>query len=205
MKMMLNNLSMTDMLTHHTYQRYAYRLLLLLPVLLLLWSCDRTREDKGLEYFPDMAHSLAYETYTSNPVINDGRTMLKPVEGTIPRGIIPMTELDVDRSVDRPGTELINPLTIDSKVISDGGELYGIFCINCHGEKGDGKGNLYTSGLYAVPPRSLIDSVVMVQTSGQIYYSISAGYGVMGQHASLIRPDDRWKIVAYIEKMIQNR
>jgi len=27
----------------------------------LLTSCDRTRIQKGYEYFPDMAHSLAYE------------------------------------------------------------------------------------------------------------------------------------------------
>jgi mono/diheme cytochrome c family protein len=203
--MMLNNLSKTDMLKLHSYQKYSCRLLFLLPAILLLWSCDRTREDKGLEYFPDMAHSLAYETYTTNPVLADGRTMMKPVEGTIPRNMIPLADIEIDRSVDRPGAEIISPIIVDQKVLDEGKELYGIFCINCHGEKGDGKGNLYTSGLYTVPPRSLIDSTVISQTSGQIFYSISAGYGVMGQHASLIRTDDRWKIVAYIEKMIQKR
>jgi hypothetical protein len=202
---MLNNLSIKNMLTHHKYIRYCSRILLLIPVIIIAWSCDRTREDKGLEYFPDMAHSLAYETYTPNPALEDDRTMMQPVEGTIPRGIVPIADIEIDRSVERPGTELFNPLQVNTPIVEEGRDLYRIFCINCHGEKGDGQGNLYTSGLYTVPPRSLVDTVVMNQTAGQIYYTISAGYGVMGQHASLIRPDDRWKIVAYIEKMIQKK
>ncbi len=204
-KMMLNKLSIRNMLTLRKYNRNFSWIILFLPVIIFMWSCDRTREDKGLEYFPDMGHSLAYETYTPNPALEDGRTMMKPVEGTIPRGIVPMEELEIDRSVERPGAELINPIIVDQKVLDKGKELYGVFCMNCHGINGDGQGNLYTSGLYTVPPRSLLDTIVMPQSPGQIYYTISAGYGVMGQHASLIRPNDRWKIVAYIEKMIQKK
>ena len=62
--------------------------LIVIPVF-LLWSCDRTRNEKGYEYFPDMAHSWAYETYTPNPVFRDGKTMQSPPKGTVPREMIP--------------------------------------------------------------------------------------------------------------------
>ena len=45
-----------------------------LVLLLTLSSCDRTRNQKGYEYFPDMAHSLAYETYSANNVFTNGTT-----------------------------------------------------------------------------------------------------------------------------------
>jgi len=67
----------------------AHRLpLLMLVMLVMFWSCDRTRTDKGYEYFPDMVHSQAYETYSENNVWEDGQTMRKPAEGTIPRSIL---------------------------------------------------------------------------------------------------------------------
>lgn len=178
---------------------------LLAGTIFLSGSCDRTRNDKGYEYFPDMAHSLAYETYSPNPAMNDGHTMRTPPEGTIPWNGIPYRYLVRDTLAERPGAELMNPLEINLSTIEDGKRLYEIFCMQCHGEKGDGQGYLYTSKKYTVPPRSLVEPSVIAQNSGQIFYTISHGYGVMGQHASLIRTEDRWKIVAYVEKVLQKK
>ncbi len=196
---------MVIMIQKTTIKPSVYRLALLLTMAVALWSCDRARTDKGYEYFPDMAHSLAYETYTENNVFEGSRTMLLPPEGTIPRNMIPYQFADIDRSVDHPGVELENPLVINQKALQEGEYLYGIFCAQCHGIKGDGQGNLYTSGKYVIPPKSLIDEEALEDTGGQIYHVISEGYGVMGQHASLILPEDRWKIVAYVEKIIQKK
>ncbi|MBE0637289.1 MAG: cytochrome c [Bacteroidales bacterium] len=194
-----------DMFIKNKPAQYINRLPLLLLTVIILWSCDRSRTDKGREYFPDMAHSKAYKTYTVNPATPNGQTMQKPVEGTIPRDVVPYRYYEFDKNEERPGKELVNPHDINQKVLDEGKYLYGIFCQQCHGENGDGKGHLYTSGKYTVPPRSLIEQSVLDQNGGQIYHTISHGYGVMGQHASLIRPEDRWKIVAYVEKMIQKK
>jgi mono/diheme cytochrome c family protein len=204
---MLNKIKyLKNMHTRSKPRKYLLRLssvLILLAVMAA--SCDRSREDRGYEYFPDMAYSYAYETYTEDRALKDDFAMMEPVEGTIPRDMIPFKNIEIDRGAERPGIELTSPLAIDQKVLEEGRNLYAIFCLSCHGEKGDGQGHLFTSGKYPIPPRSLIDPTVVKQSAGQIYYTISAGYGVMGQHASLIRPDDRWKIVAYIEKMIQKK
>ncbi len=168
-------------------------------------SCDRSRTDKGYEYFPDMAHSPAYNTYSDNTAFEGGRTMLEPVDGTIPRDIVPYPYEAGFEGRQLAGQWLLNPLNIDDKIIAEGQNLYKVFCSNCHGLAGDGQGNLYTSGKYIIPPRSLLEPEIIAQASGEMYHVITTGWGVMGPHSSLIRPDDRWKIVAFIEQVIQQK
>jgi hypothetical protein len=173
--------------------------------ILLLSACDRTREDKGYEYFPDMAHSPAYQTYSANPAMEDGKTMREPVKGTIPRDRIPYPySSDFDGRA-QAGMFLEIPFEVTEKVLEEGQNLYKIFCSNCHGINGDGQGNLYTSGKYIIPPTSLLDPEIAAQPSGEIFHVISAGWGVMGAHASLIPEEDRWKIVAFIENILQEK
>jgi len=173
-------------------------------MLLAVASCDRTRMDKGYEYFPDMAHGPAYTTYSDNPALEDNRTMLKPVEGTVPRDMIPYP---YEAGFDGRGKAALmeNPLVFDDRLLEEGRQLYNIFCANCHGNEGDGKGKLHTSGKYIIPPTSLISAEARAFTSGEVYHVITAGWGVMGAHGSLIRPDDRWKIIAFIEQVIQEQ
>lgn len=181
------------------------RLLPLVLAVLLLAACDRTREDKGYEYFPDMAHGPAYQTYSDNPAMEDGRTMRKPVKGTIPRDRVPYPYSNDFEGRAQAGMFLDNPFEATNKVLAEGENLYNIFCSNCHGVKGDGQGNLYTSGVYIIPPTSLLNPEIMAQPSGEIFHVITAGWGVMGAHASLILEEDRWKIVAFIENILQEK
>ena len=171
--------------------------------LVVLFGCDRTRMDKGYEYFPDMAHGQSYETWSENPAMEDGKTMREPVEGTVPRHMEPYPYANDFEGRALAAQNLVNALEITPALLEEGKALYGVYCIHCHGEKGDGKGSLHTSGKYVIPPASLITPQVIAQPPGEIYHVISVGWGVMGAHASLIRPEDRWKIVAFIEQVIQ--
>lgn len=181
----------------------------LIPLILVaaLWlsACDRSREDKGYEYFPDMAHSSAYQTYSENPAMDDGRTMRKPVAGTVPRHLQPYPYSADFEGREQAGKHLFNPLTIHAQTLEEGKALYQIFCAQCHGTQGDGKGWLHTSGKYIIPPSNLQDPLLASKPAGELFHVISAGWGVMGPHASLISPDDRWKIVAFIEQIIQEK
>lgn len=168
-------------------------------------SCDRTRMDKGYEYFPDMSHGQAYQTYSENPATADGKTMREPVEGTIPRDIAPYPYTPDFEGRAQAGMHLNNPLDINEGILKEGEALYKVFCAQCHGTAGDGQGILFTSGKYIIPPTSLLDPRIVAQPSGETYHVITAGWGVMGAHGSLIRPDDRWKIIAFIEKVIQDK
>ena len=73
------------------------------------------------------------------------------------------------------------------------------------GQAGDGKGNLHTSGKYIIPPTNLLEERIINQPPGETFHVITAGWGVMGAHASLIRAEDRWKITAFVEKVLQQK
>lgn len=172
-------------------------------LLILLTSCDLNRNQPGYSYFPDMEQSRSYETYSKNPVLADGKTNTMPVENTIPRNSIPYHFVKTDNNRTLAGKELQSPYEInstDSLAISDGKRLYEIYCWHCHGEKGDGKGFLYTSGKYTYPPADLLADKVANNPDGEIFHVISIGFGVMGAHQGQITTIDRWKIVSYIRQ-----
>lgn len=168
-------------------------------------SCDRTRNDKGYEYFPDMAHSLAYETYSPNKNYKDGKTQQLPVAGTINREIAPYPFPATDSGRAMAGRVLKNPFSPTQENIDAGKAKYEVFCMNCHGEKGDGQGYLFVSKRFSVPPSSYLSDKVMKLPEGEIYHVITNGFNTMGPHGSLVKPDDRWKIILYIQKVLQKK
>lgn len=185
------------------YTNMVKKVFPLAVLFLVLAGCDHRRDHPGWDYFPDMFYSEAYETYTPNPNYEDEKTMLQPVEGTVPKGIVPF-EYSIDEADRiRAGEELKNPFEGQESVMERGQEMFGVFCANCHGNKGKGDGYLYTSGKYIVLPRSLVGETARNLKDGEIYHSITVGFGSMGAHGAMIRPDDRWKIVSYVREVLQ--
>lgn len=175
---------------------------LLIVMIIAFTSCDHNRRTTGWEYFDDMAHSEAYESYTPNSNFPDGKTMQPTVEGTIPRGFMPYPYMKSDEDRVLAGKNFINDLELNQANLNRGEKMYGIYCSSCHGDLGDGKGNLYTSGKYPYPPANLLSDKIRNNPEGEIYHVISVGYGVMAEHGSMIKPDDRWKIVMYIKNKL---
>ena len=171
--------------------------------LLSVTSCNKKKDHPGYSYFPDMMHSRAYETYSENPVFENGRTLQNPVEGTISRDMIPFGYTKDERVL--AGKELKNPFEASEANIERGKRMYGIYCIHCHGDKGDGKGHLFTSGKYKYPIRSLLTPRVQDVPDGEIFHVITLGFGIMGAHGPQISPDDRWKIVNYVKHELDNQ
>jgi len=173
--------------------------LLLFAVILI--SCDRNRNNPGWDYFPDMFYSTAYETFTKNPNFKDGMTMRVPVPGTVPRDFTPFNYTIDPESRILAGTELINPESPTAEALSRGKIVYSTFCAGCHGDKGAGDGSLFTGGLYPLKPRNLTANTVSNLKDGEIFHSITLGFGSMGAHGSQIRTEDRWKVVLYIREL----
>lgn len=171
---------------------------------ILLSSCDYNRRTTGWDYAGDMIVSKAYESYTPNPNFADGKTMQPPVEGTIPRGMVPYpyTKTDEDRAI--AAKTLVNPVEFTAENLDRGKREYQIYCNQCHGEKGDGQGSLYVSKKYPYPPASLLSEKMLANPESDIYHVITVGYGIMGAHGSMIQPEDRWKIAMYVKNVLQN-
>lgn len=174
-------------------------------ILLIFIACERNNNTPGYSYFPDMAYSRAFETYSENPNFEDGKSMREPVEGTVPREMIPYHYENTDEGLIRAGRELSNPLEYTDGNLLRGKDIFTLFCQQCHGVLGNGQGFLYTSKLYPYQPASLLPEQVISRPDGEIYHIISVGRNVMGSHGTLILPDDRWKIVIYIRSLQAHR
>ncbi len=175
----------------------------LLLTFALISSCDYNRRSTGWQYFDDMVNSPAYESYTPNPNFGDGKTMQPPVAGTIPRGMVPYPYEKTDEDRALAAKTLINDVEMTTLNLDRGERMYGIYCMQCHGEKGDGQGSLFTSKKYPYPPASLLSEKMMANPEADIYHVITVGHGVMGAHGSMINPDDRWRIAMYIKEELQ--
>jgi mono/diheme cytochrome c family protein len=180
---------------------FIFQTLLLVLFSAALISCNRDRNNPGWDYFPDMFYSAAYKSFTRNPNFKDGMTMRTPAEGTVPRDFTPFEyTLDPESRI-KAGIELVNPVKASPEAISSGKKVYTTFCIGCHGTGGDGDGHLYTSKLYPLKPRSLVSGNAFNLKDGEIYHSITLGFGSMGAHGGQIRPEERWKLILYIRTL----
>jgi cytochrome c5 len=178
-----------------------FRAVFTLLFAVILNGCDRNRNSPGWDYFPDMFYSTAYETFTKNPNFRDSMTMRVPVPGTVPRDITPFNYTIDTESRILAGKELINPEPNTAEALLRGKMVYSTFCTGCHGDKGAGDGPLFTGGLYPLKPRTLTGNAADNLKDGEIFHSITLGFGSMGAHGSQIRTADRWKVVLHIRKL----
>ena len=175
-------------------------ILLILFITLFIVSCDRDKNNPGYDYMPDMAYSKAYKTYAPNPNFADGKTLQPPVPGTISREAENYPYKKVDADIPK-AAKMKNPFLPDTANLSRGKVVYQNICLQCHGEQGDGQGNLFTSGKYPYPPADLAHGRIDKKTDGEIFHAITVGFGIMGPHGIIVKPQDRWKLVLYLRSL----
>jgi len=150
---------------------------------------------RGMEYMPDMAYSVPYNSFAPNPVTRDGKTLQLPVAGTVPRGIQPFRYAATQDEALRAGRELRNPIAPTPDALAHGRALYETFCLVCHGEQGRGDGPLVPK----IPnPPAYTSARVRAMAPGQIFHVISRGSGRMPSYAAQIPYEQRWLIVLYV-------
>jgi len=176
-----------------------------LIVLLVLLSVTTwlVREDythPNVELFPDMARSIPSDSFASNVVFTDGKTLQQPVAGTIPRGWRTARYGASEADAVRAGEELKNPFEADDRrEARRGAELYGAFCSHCHGGGGTGDGEV---GLHGFPaPPSLLAPQAQEIPDGRLFHIITFGQKKMPPHAIQIDEADRWRIVLHIRRL----
>jgi len=173
--------------------------LILLLAVLFLGACNNHKDHPGYEYIPEMTYSRAFQTYSENPIFKDSATMRNPIQGTVPREMIPFQYKKTSEDRLAAGIKLQNPVDSTMQNIDEGKFLYESFCLHCHGEKGDGMGKLFTEKFYTYKPGVLNGSKIQSVPEGEIYQVISEGFNLMGPHKTILLPNERWKIVHYIK------
>ncbi|MDW7693963.1 cytochrome c [Flammeovirgaceae bacterium SG7u.111] len=155
-----------------------------------------------------LTNSLPYNDYKGEKSMN----VLKPVEGTVARqnftsvsgSNVPekgqellVYKLHKD-SVDLAGRILKNPVPNTEDIVAEGKQLYLSYCSPCHGATGTGDGKVgavykgvpnYSAGRYSTLPE------------GHIFHVITHGKGRMWAHKSQLNPEERWKVVRYVQKL----
>ena len=168
----------------------------LIFVVSFLISCNNKRE-RQLQYMPDMYESVPYDANGANG-INNAPVNIKPVAGTIPRGGQPSYDIpDTAEGYEKAKAELKNPISSSDENLEKGKQLYNIYCISCHGKKGDGNGYLaQTEKFLGIP--SYADREI---NAGTIYHVIMHGKNLMGSHSSQLTYKERWQVIHYVEQL----
>lgn len=168
-------------------------------------ACGAGSNKRGYEVITDMKYSPAYSAFEENPVTKDGKTSQMPVKGTIPRGVTPYPyDAQTPENLQQAALTLKNPFPKSDEVMARGKHLYATYCTVCHGETGDGQGPITKTGKYPPPPGFATDYMCKL-SEGHIYHVVTKGNlgNLMPSYASQILPDDRWKLIRYIQSDIQ--
>lgn len=171
-----------------------------LAIAFAIAGCGATSGRRAAEYMPDMVRSPAYKAYAPNSITRDGLTLQQPVSGTIPRGFHPFHYGPGEAEAARAGRELRNPYRATPQSLGEGKEMFQIYCMVCHGERGKGDGPI--SAKIPTPPSYLSDRLLQFP-SGRIFHVITLGTGKMPSYASQLSTDERWKIVLYVHTVLQ--
>ncbi len=89
-----------------------------------------------------------------------------------------------------------NPVKPSPESLAKGKKMYAIDCAMCHGEKGDGKGDM-ASDIKNVSDFTNPD-VQKARTDGEWFYITRKGKGEMPPEGDRVKDEEVWNIVNYI-------
>jgi len=187
---------------------------------LLLSSCTNNENSPGVEYMPDMYRSPAIEAYVDygmdpwligEEAAQEQRNLLsarKPVAGTIAYSgtenlelAMPYPFYNTPEDYERAGAEWTSPLPLSKMNIEAGKAVFERFCIQCHGEAGEGNGSIteVSGGKYPVVPSYQSRATL---PDGKMYHTLMYGKGLMGSHASQVTAEERWQVIQYVRTLM---
>ncbi|MBA4053837.1 MAG: cytochrome C [Marivirga sp.] len=203
--------------------RFVSNLFLGLSAAVLLTSCGAGGDNQGVEYAPNMYHSVAYEPY-SQIVDEDAGRWLTSIDypdghaeffnsnkfnpyrmnlreapaNTVSRNKNGYLPYRIGKDSLAFASTIKSPLDSTAAIVGEGKVLYDMYCAHCHGSKGEGNGKV--SEKYAGVPNYKSDALKNI-SEGHIFHVITQGKGLMWAHGSQILPEDRWKIAKYVKTL----
>ncbi|MEL1246637.1 c-type cytochrome [Flavobacterium helocola] len=173
-----------------------YKIVAVVGLSFMATSCfDKAKPN--YQFFPNMYEAVSYETYSEHNVFKGGVEAQVPAKGSIKRGFVPYEIPNTPEGYALAKATLKSPL--DSTAINQdkAKELYTVYCAICHGDKGDGKGNLVVKEKFLGVP-SYKDREI---TDGSIFHVVTYGLNSMGSHANQLSQEERWVVADYVLKL----
>ncbi len=170
-----------------------YKIALLAVASASLTACFN-KSEPNYQYMPNMYEPISYETYGESAAFPNGKEGQIPAKGSIPRGFTPYEYANTEEGYNLAKANLKSPLDSLTLDVAKGEQLYTIYCAICHGDKGDGKGNLAKREKFAGVP----DYKTRELTEGSIFHVITYGRNMMGSHANQLTQEERWQVTQHV-------
>ena len=173
-----------------------YKIVAVVGLSFMATSCfDKAKPN--YQFFPDMYEAVSYETYSEHNVFKGGVEAQIPAKGSIKRGFVPYEIPNTPEGYALAKATLKSPLDSLSINQDKAKELYTVYCAICHGDAGDGKGNLVVKEKFLGVP-SYKDREI---TDGSIFHVVTYGLNSMGSHANQLTQEERWVVADYVLKL----
>ena len=171
------------------------KIIVALALSALVASCHNT-ERPNYQYMPNMYEAVSYETYSESGAFKNGKEGQLPPDGTIKRGFVPYDFPNTTAGYEASKAN-VSPLDSTAVDLEKAKGLFDIYCAICHGEKGDGKGNLAKrEKLLGIP--NYKDRQI---TIGSVFHVETYGLNSMGSYANQLSATERWMVAAYVMKL----
>ncbi len=171
-----------------------------------LVSCVSSGDNTGIEYAPNMYISQAYEPFSQEKNFDynpNGMTMRLPVNGTVARGQSTFIYSNANNPEGYETSSSYLPWVAATKEnVAEGQRLYDIYCWHCHGKTGKNDGPIFKSGKFPAPPwPNYQGEYIQNLPVGKAYHTITYGKGLMGSHAFMLDPEERWKVIHFVKSL----
>lgn len=173
--------------TCHPSPSSRVRLTLLLLALVTLVSCHQK-----------MANQARYDPLEPSDFFPDGMSARPRLAETVARGEVGGDPyLETGKVNGQLGDGF--PFAVTAAVMDRGQERFDIYCAQCHGRLGDGNGMIPSRG-FRRPP-SFHTLTQRNAKAGHLFDVMTNGFGSMPPYRTMIPPQDRWAIAAYIRAL----
>lgn len=146
----------------------------------------------------DMADQPKYHTYGTSRYFANGAAARPLVDGTVTRE--GQVNHDETLAWANPVDENAGfPFALTRNDLLQGQKTFSIYCTPCHGQLGDGQGMIVRRGFTAPP--TYHQERLWNAAPGHFYNVITHGWGAMYSQNDHVRPEDRWRVAAYIKAL----
>ncbi len=172
-----------------------YKIALAITATAGLASCS-SKDEPNYQYMPNMYQSVGYETYSESAAFPNGKEGQLPPAGSIKRGFVPY---ELPNTPEGYTASKANPVPAEADAYDEAKakELFTIYCAICHGDKGDGKGNLAKREKFSGVP----DYKTRDITVGSVYHVETYGINMMGSYANQLSQKERWQVAQYVMQL----
>lgn len=93
-----------------------------------------------------------------------------------------------------------NPVPFTEKSVAKGKSLFATQCVMCHGENGNGKGELATV-MHVTPPDFTNPDTLSKRTDGELFTIIKSGDGSMPGQGKRLKDNQTWALVNFLRSL----